>query len=128
MENNLGFPVSMQSFMPANNLAGMETMYPDLYTRLNPHIRNTADMVSDDAMQRMTGDEMNRLTDETVARSNVMDDPPAGHNRDTVRDVARILLLRELFDRNRRSGFMPFLPPFFLVPFGDGRRHGRDWY
>ena len=131
MNNAMNYPIAMSE----NNLSGLENMYPDLYIRLNPHIKNAANDISDDMMYNMTVDDVNRITDEAVAKSNIPDDPPMGHNADTIADVARILLLRELFDRDRGRGFTPFMSPFFLVPFDghhpymgmDGSR-GRGWY
>ena len=134
MENYMGYPMNM----PTNNPAHLEMMYPDLYTKLHPHIKDIADSLSDDRVSNMTNEDIGRLTGEAISMSGVENDPPAGHNAGTIGDIARILLLRELFDRNRRRGFMPFFPPFLLFPYGgpydEYRHYDRDmdirhrWY
>ena len=85
--------------------------------------------VDDDEMYALTNDDIDRMADEAVGRSYVMNDPPAGHTRGTLGDIARALVLRDLADRHRRGRFFPFVSyypfaPPFLFPF-DGRMHGR---
>ena len=111
----------------------IERLYPDIYGRLYPHARNVADAVRDEDIAALAEEDVGRMADEAVSRSNIMQDPPAGHTRDTIRDVAKTLMVQDLAHRFRRGRFhpFPFFPPFFFFPF-DGRRFDRDrdrrWY
>lgn len=105
----------------------MRNMYPDVYTRMYPHVQDVADMVRDENMQYLTNEDMDGLANEVMSRSAIIDDPPVGHNRNTLNDIARALLVRELFDRRRRSGSRPFFGPLFFVPWGDDSDRRHDW-
>ena len=119
----------MSPFDPTFDFAErVERMYPDSYNRIYPQVQNAVDALDDGRMYDLTSDDVDRLTEETMARSGVMSDPPEGHSRSTISDLARALVVRELSDRRRRRGFFPF--PFFFFPFDRrdrDRRHDR-WY
>lgn len=104
-------------------------MYPDSYRRIYPHVQETLGLVGDEYISELTGADMDRMVDDTMVRGNLMADPPRGHTPDTARDMARALLVRDLYDRHRRRGFFPGFPfPFLIIPFGGrGRERDRDY-
>ena len=106
-----------------------EQMYPDAYARLYPHIHNVVNTLSDEQLDRMTHADISGLAQTAMARSNMVNDPPSGHNRDTLNDIATALILGGLI--GRRRGFLPFLPfyqypysPFYPPFLGGGHRGG----
>jgi len=57
---------------------------------------------------------------EALARSNALADPPAGHNGDTLTDLAKAMLIAGLAGR-RGLPIYPFLPyPYYPFFFGTG--------
>ncbi|WP_312644788.1 hypothetical protein [Hydrogenoanaerobacterium sp.] len=121
MDNYLGNPMNLS----VDYMDRMEKMYPDCYTRIYPHVQDIVDSLSDESMYNLSNENINQLTDEAVRRSNVMNDPPMGHNRSTINDFTRALMVRDMFDRHRRRRFNPFFFPFFFFPFDD-RDRDRD--
>lgn len=95
----------------------IEDMYPENYKKIYPVIQDITDSIDDNRMYSMTQADLDNMTEQVVRKSN----PHRDEN--LAREIARILILRELFDRHdRRRGF-PFIP-FFFNPFG-GRDHRR---
>ena len=106
---------SAADHVPAS--ADIDGMYPDVFKRMKPHVENTVNGFDGGPL---TEGEMERMTEEAVTASGIMGDPPRGHNRDTVRDAARGLLLASLDRRRRRpERFFPhhMHPPIFFHPF-----------
>lgn len=120
MENRIDYPM--------DDIDRLERMYPDVYARMFPFVRDMVDSMSDDSLDRMTNEDMDRMASTVVVNSNMLDDPPFGHGRDTLNDFARALLIREFIDRGRRNRFFPIMfLPFDDRFFFDGRRrHDRD--
>ncbi|MDR1736265.1 MAG: hypothetical protein LBR85_05280 [Oscillospiraceae bacterium] len=103
-----------------------EKMYPDCYTTIYPHVRFMVNSLSEDSMYSLTGGDIDRLADAAMCRSGVLESLPAEHNRHTLGDVTRALVIRELIDRNRRTRFLPYL---LLSLFeGRGRDCVYDWF
>lgn len=128
MENYGGYPMNT---MP-EYAGGMEKMYPDSYLRVYPHVKDVVDSISDESMRHLSNDDVDRLADEAVRRSGALSDPPAGHTANTMTDLTRGLVVRDLVDRGRRRGFFPFFSPFFFFPFDFRDRdrfrdHDRDF-
>jgi len=98
----------------------LERMYPDVYAMIYPHVRDMAESMSDDAVDTMASADLGRMTDEALRRSGLLVATPAGHNPDTLHDMARTLMVRDIADRHRRRRGFPFFFPFFFFP--DGRR------
>jgi len=121
MENNMMIPANYTPDLAEK----MENMYPESYLRLSPHIANSIDMLDDDAVDRLTGEDIDMMAEKAVETSGVMHDPPSGHSRNTMSDLARILLIRRLFDRGRRRRAIPF----YLYPHdGFHGGHGGGFY
>lgn len=103
-----------------------EKMYPDAYTRVYPHVQYLVNSVGDESIHTMTNEDIDRITQEAMRRSNVINDPPAGHSMHTVGDLTRAMVVRDFHDRHRRSRFFPFFSPFFspffFFPFDDRDR------
>lgn len=129
----------MENYMtnPANSALDfadrMEQMYPDAYTRIYPHVHYLVSTVHDESLYGMTSEDIERITQEAMRRSNVVGDPPAGHNIHTLGDMTRAMVVRDFHDRHRNARFFPFFPPFFFFPFDDrfrdrdrDRDHDRD--
>lgn len=87
-----------------------EQMYPDVYRDLFPHVQSVVDYIDDDMIRSLTDAQMNAMVDEVMASSQ-MQNMPHGHSNNSLRDFARLLLIRELLER---GGY--FRPPFIIVP------------
>jgi hypothetical protein len=96
----------------------LETMYPEVYRKMAPHVEELADSLNDERLYSLTPEDVGRMADEAVARSAALADPPAGHNPNTVRDMARTMLVRNFYDRDRRRRIFPAFP-FFFFPYGE---------
>lgn len=126
----------MENYMsnPANPMLDyadkMEQMYPDAYTRVYPHVQYLVNSVGDESLHSITDEDVERIAQEAMRRSNVIGDPPAGHNIHTLGDMTRSLVVRDFHDRHRRGRFFPFFSPFFspffFFPF-DGRDRFHDF-
>ncbi|MCL2080527.1 MAG: hypothetical protein FWH16_00330 [Oscillospiraceae bacterium] len=113
-----------QAADPRDMASRIEESYPESYRRIYPHVRQLVSAMNDD--DGMTGDGMERMADEAVARSGMLSDPAPVHSRGALGDIARILIARELFDRRRgRGGFLPFAPFMFMpIDYRGGFRGG----
>ena len=101
----------------------MERLYPDAAAMIAPHVRDIVDAMDEDAVATVSNADIARMADEAARRSGMTANMPAGHNMDTLSDLTRSIVVRDLIDRHRRFGFggrFPFFP-FFFFPF-DGRR------
>lgn len=106
----------------------MERMTPETVSMLMPHVREMTDTVSEDGMYNLTNADISRMSDDAVRRSGLSANMPVGHNSNTLNDLARALVIRELIDRDRRRRGFPFFFPFFFFPFdGRGFDHRRDF-
>ncbi|MGL5436523.1 MAG: hypothetical protein ACRDBO_14160 [Lachnospiraceae bacterium] len=113
---------SMRMWM--DNADRFERMFPDIHNRMQRHVRDIVDGLSDRDIENMTDDMLNALTNEAVRRSNILNDPPMGHNINTANDMARTLMVRDMMDRNRfgrdRFDFDRFrFSPLFFFPFDE---------
>lgn len=124
MENYSNMPMNPMSenmMRPENmtrpeNTMRQENISSDCYIRVYPHVQDIVNTISDEDMYYLTEDDITYLTDEVARRSNITNDPPAGHNPFSARDFARALIIGSLFDRHRRHRrrrFNPFFPFFF---------------
>lgn len=112
---------------------------PKIYDRVMPYIHRMVDNL--DYNLAMTNEEINNLTNNIIAESNIMMSPPEHHNRETIFDVVKMLLIMELEDMDEwdweDDGAMPamdpmgfdadpfFFPSPFFFPFFFRRRHRR---
>jgi hypothetical protein len=106
----------------------MERLYPETAAIIAPHARDMVDALNDDALEAVSSVEINRMAGEAMRRSGMEGNMPHGHSPDTLGDLTKALVVRELIDRHHRRGFggrFPFFFPFFFFPF-DGRHHGFD--
>ena len=101
----------------------MERMHPDAAAMLMPHVNEMVDSHND--LHNVTESEVHRMAGEAVNR--IGDNMPMGHTVQTMGDLSRALLVREIIDRGRRfdGGGFPFFP-FVFFPF-DGRRGRGGW-
>lgn len=105
-----------------NSMQNMERMYPDVYNRMYPFVLMEANRFPLD--MELTDDMLNNMSDEIIRKSGLeakdemekdattVQQGFGRHrgNREPVRDIARILLLRELAGRRRSF-------PFWFFPF-----------
>lgn len=118
MENYMDSSDSMANFSDQ-----IQKLYPDSYIRIYPHVQYMVDSMNDENLYNLTNNDIDRLSDEAIRRSSILNDPPRGHNRETIRDLTRFMFIRDLHDRFRRRRFSP---PFFFFPFDDFDRR-RDF-
>jgi hypothetical protein len=106
----------------------MERLFPETAAIIAPHARDMVDTLNDDAVEAVNSADIQRMAGEAVRRSGMEGNMPSGHSADSLNDLTKALVVRELIDRHRRRGFggrFPFVFPFFFFPF-DGRGHGFD--
>lgn len=136
MSNNMNFMMPEQRMMNsgmdfnflqqmANHMDYLDTvqrMYPDAYRRMMPYVDRISYEIDDPTA--LTESDMTRITHDIVHRSNILSDPPAGHNETTLMDLAGVMLLARLF-----NGEMPYTTPFtmplalpLMSPYGRLRR------
>ncbi len=98
----------------------LEKMYPENYRKIYPVVQDNIDAMDDNRMYNMTQADLENLTEQVVRQSNP-------HRDDNLaKEIARILILRELFDRHDHHRRFPFVMPFFFNPFGGhGGHRGR---
>ena len=98
------------------NQPNLEDLYPEIYINLHPHVLESINEMRQKGWGP-TRDRINFMVDDVVMRSGMwdedeMDDPPLDpphsghhshrrrrrgyHNRNTLRDLSRILILKEL--------------------------------
>jgi len=94
----------------------VEKMYPEAFVRVFPHVMFLVDCLCDENLGEMTDGQIESLTEEAMKRSGVKNDPPAGHTPNTMRDMTRAFMVREIREAHRRRRF-PVFPPFFLMPY-----------
>ncbi|MCL2002853.1 MAG: hypothetical protein FWG72_02475 [Oscillospiraceae bacterium] len=110
----------------------MERLYPETAAIIAPHARDMVDALSDDALEAVSSTDINRMAGEAMRRGGMEGNLPHGHSADSLGDLTKALVVRELIGRHQRRGFggrFPFVFPFFLFPFDgrfDGRSHGFD--
>ena len=119
----------MDSYNPMNMQTDfadrMERLYPETAAMMAPYARELVDAINEDALEAVSSMDISRMTDEAMRRSGMTANMPGGHNANTLSDLGRAMVVRELIDRHRRRGFgrfdgrFPFFP-FFFFPF-DGR-------
>lgn len=149
MENQNNFMAN--SPVPANhpmvNLDKIEKMYPEVHKRMAPHVENAVAMFA--GHNNLTEDMVNTMANNVLTNSGLAANPPLEHNRNTLNDIARALVLEELFENNwdkldNAGSFgaahgdppgdpsgdpppffwpAPFFPPFFYFPFGGRGSH-----
>lgn len=102
---------------PQNFKSEMEKMYPDIYITIYPLVIRAAEDMMNSGMP-FTESRLNSVIDNVIRSSGMWDEDddrqPMGvvpasapfirrgrghHNRNTMRDLVRILLLRELFSK-----------------------------
>ena len=120
-------PMNPMSMMNSDFPERMERLYPETAAIISPHARDMVDSLSDEAVEAVSSADISRMAGEAVRRSGMEGNMPPGHSPETLGDLTRALVVRELIDRHRRRGFgrQPFFFPFFFFPF-DGRHHGFD--
>jgi len=100
-----------------------QDMYPDVYKRMKPYVENVTDQFVGESLSE---DSLDRMAEEAVAASAMMRDPPRGHNSNTLKDIAKLLVLSRLWDRDRdRYGYVPYGPSYY-PPYW-GRNGYRGW-
>ena len=121
----------MDSYNPMNRQMDfgdrMERLYPETAAMIAPYARELVDAIHEDALEAVGSAEIGRMADEATRRSGMAANMPAGHNANTLGDLGRAMVVRELIDRHRRGrggDRFPFFFPFFFFPF-DGRDFGR---
>ena len=101
---------------PANEMIDyadkIETMYPENYTKIYPHVQDIVDTLDNERMYALTPMDIDGITEQVVKQSN----PHRDEN--FAKEMARVLILRELFHRHDRNSAFPFIFPFFFNPFG----------
>lgn len=119
----------------------VNNMNPKIYDRVMPYIERAVDNL--DLNTNLSNEDINNLTNSIIAESKIMMSPPEHHNRETIFDIIKMLLLMELEDwdaevwdsEDWEDGAVPaiapigfrdhiFFPPFFF-PFFFGRRRRR---
>lgn len=85
----------------------IEKMYPLSYKRIFPYIQYITNALSDNAVDTITQLQVDEITDEVFLQSNLATIPMQRHNDFTIRDLIRILILKELFERRRQRRFFP---------------------
>ena len=104
----------------------MNTEYEYLYPTTAQSMLGHIDDVIHTHGSDLSEDNIDRMADDLARRSSMGGDPPRGHNRSTLNDLARLLLLQRLIDQ---GGAVPFFPyaPFYVVPpfFPSPRPHVR---
>lgn len=122
MENEMEYPE--MAFMDYED--HLRRMYPDSFAVMNPHAQHIVDSLSDESMYSLTEDDIDRMSQEVMARVHRPGDPPFGA-RHPGNDLARAIVVRNLLDRHRfrRRPFPIFFPPFFF-PFDERDRDHRD--
>lgn len=101
-----------------NHLDSMHRVYPDAYKRMMPYVDRALDEIDDPSA--LTEADMSRITRDIVHKSNILSDPPVGHNETTLKDLAGVMILASLFDGDDNPFLLPYTLPF-LLPYG--RRH-----
>ena len=123
---------------PSGFLAEAESSYPEIFHRLMPYVSEKAATITDPF--EISPRDIEHMADEVLNESGVMMNPPRGHNSESMRDVARMLMTAEI-DRmyDSTSTLFPiFAPPFFFRPGwfwgprwrwdrGRDRDRDRDW-
>jgi hypothetical protein len=126
---------SYNPMVPATDFTErMERLYPETAAILAPHAREMVDALSEEAVDAVSSMDIGRMAADVMRRSGMEGNLPHGHTRDTLGDMTKALVVRELIDRHRRRGFDGrfggradgrFMFPFFFFPF-DGRHFGFD--
>lgn len=70
--------------------------YPEIYDRISPYIENA--LYGLGVRNNLTDEEINILTERIIDESNIMTNPPANHNRETVFDFIKLIILKALED------------------------------
>ncbi|MCL1819488.1 MAG: hypothetical protein FWG36_02390 [Oscillospiraceae bacterium] len=107
----------------------IERMYPYVHRMMRPYVENASYMLADD--EDLTENKLNLMADDVLKNSGLADNPLPGHNLGTLSDLAKVMVMNNLYDdadeldyqQDPRFGFFPF-SPFFFFPF-DGRRFRR---
>jgi hypothetical protein len=105
----------------------MERLYPETAAIIAPHARDLVDALNDEMVEAVSSMDISRMAAEAMRRGGMEGNMPQGHNADSLGDLARTMVVRELVDRHHRRGFggrFPFFP-FFFLPF-DHRHFGFD--
>jgi hypothetical protein len=103
----------------------MERLYPETAAIIAPYAREMVDKMDDEAITAVSSKEIASMAEEASHKSGMTANMPAGHNNNTLNELATALVVRELIDRHRRGrgGRFPFYFPFFFLPY-DGYGHG----
>lgn len=131
---NAGVPNEMYPVMNMP-LQELENMYPKIYYSLYPMVSNQCNNMDNsygnsyipgkDELNNMIENIMNQMDSE-----NMQENPKSKSisvqqwDRNAVRDLAAILLVRELIDRRGRYGYYPPYPTRPYPGYGPGRAPG----
>ena len=88
----------------------LQQMHPGIYERMLPHAQRAVSGFG--AGRNVTEADINRMTNDVVRRSDFRRLPP-GHTNRSLNDIARLLILANLY-----NNFGYNLDPFWLLYFG----------
>lgn len=116
--------------MPSEYYDEAKSMYPEIYNKVMPYINMALDSMGE--YHHLSDEDINMLTDKIITQSNIMLNPPHRHNRETIHDIVKMLLIMELDEWHNDEavsalapfGFFPH-PNFLLFPFLFDGRHRR---
>jgi hypothetical protein len=109
----------------------MERLYPETAALIAPHARDLVEALNEEALEAVSSADISRMAGEAMRRSGMEGNMPRNHNNETLGDLTRAMVVRELVDRHRRRFGRRFpMFPFFFFPFDgrgfDGRHFGFD--
>lgn len=82
----------------------IERMYPASYVSIYPHVHKIANMLSDSEVDNVTEQQVDNYTENVYS---YFSGNPKIDNNFLFRDLIKILILRELFERHRQRRFFP---------------------
>ena len=116
----------------------IDRRYPELYHRMLPYIEE-AHMTNRDLLSRMDEAQLEQVAWDVMQNSDVLRHIPQGHTEETVKDMAKVMLLTHTGMEPSAEAMSPLLPwvlglgnpffyypyPFFFGPRGHFRHHHR---
>ena len=106
--------------MPEPMPEPMDERYPEIYKHMQPYIDQT---MQNHHGGELSEEDLDRMSHEVIEASRIMHAPPRGHNRGTIGDIARAMLIGGMINNHGYDGY-PYYPPYYLMPmFFHGRHH-----
>ncbi len=89
-------------YSPINFIERMDNMYPESYKKILPFVENMAESLNENQIYHMTNNDINGITREIIRKGNLHENLPSTYHGNTIHDIVKALLLKELSERHRR--------------------------